>query len=59
MMTYLEILSSKVLFRWCLEKLRQRKVKASVKNVVSIDVFSKKTVPLERKKIQSTKSFLI
>ncbi len=56
-MTYLEVMSSLVPFRCGLEKLRLREVEASVENVVGEDEVSTKMAPLERKKIQSTKSF--
>ncbi len=52
-------MSSYVPFRWGLEKLHLREVIASVENVVGEDEVSTKTAPLERKKIQSTKSFFI
>ncbi len=45
--------------RWGLEKFRMREIKASVEDVVGEDKASAKTALLERKKIQSTKSFFI
>ncbi len=53
-MTYFEVMFSYVPFRWGLEKLCLRAVKASVENVVGEDEVSTKTPPLERKKLQST-----
>ncbi len=49
-MTYLEVMPSKVPFRWGLEKFRMREIKASVEDVVGEDKVSAKTAPLERKK---------
>ncbi len=42
-----------------LRKFRMREIKASVEDVVGEDEVAVKTAPLERKKIQSTKSFFI
>ncbi len=43
-------MSSYFPFRWGLEKLRLREVKASVEDVVGVDEVSAKTAPLQRKK---------
>ncbi len=55
---YLEVVPSQVLLCWGLEDLSLRVVKASVGNVSEDDVLMK-TVSVERKAIQSTKSFFI
>ncbi len=50
---------SEVPFRWGLEKCRRRESKVSVEDIAGEDKVSAKTVPLERKKTQSTTSFFI
>ncbi len=57
--TYLEGMPTEVPFRWGREEFRMREIKASVEDVVGEGKVSAKAAPLEKKKIQSTKSFFI
>ncbi len=51
----LEVMSSKVSFRWSLKTFRLRQLKATLEYVVGQDEVSMKPATLDRKHIQSTK----